>query len=169
MRVRRLIPALWNWASTQYVLTSERLILRKGLIDRYAYARELHLSDIEDVQLRQSSWGRALGFGDLLVEVTGARNPCAAFADRMGLDHWVKRFGRENRNGAYLRVLETGTLGAGDAITVEHRPGHGVTVADTGVVKHPATMARLLSSAEELSLELNPRLRKAARRAAKHA
>jgi Bacterial PH domain/Short C-terminal domain len=68
----RMIPALWNWASTQYVLTSERLILRKGLIDRYAYARELHLSDVEDVQLRQSSWGRALGFGDLLVEARGA-------------------------------------------------------------------------------------------------
>jgi hypothetical protein len=68
----RMVPPLWNWASTQYVLTSERLILRKGLIDRYAYARELLLSDIEDVQLRQSSWGRALGFGDLLVEARGA-------------------------------------------------------------------------------------------------
>jgi hypothetical protein len=68
----RMIPALWNWASTQYVLTSDRLILRKGLIDRYTYARELMLSDVEDVQLRQSSWGRALGFGDLLVEARGA-------------------------------------------------------------------------------------------------
>lgn len=68
----RILPAMWNWISTQYVLTTDRLILRKGLIDRHAYARELLLDDIEDVQLRQSSWGRMLGFGDLVVEARGA-------------------------------------------------------------------------------------------------
>ena len=42
---------------------------------------------------------------------------------------WVKRFAAEGRPGPYLRVLEEGTLQAGDEIVVEHRPEHGVTVS----------------------------------------
>lgn len=67
----RVVPAVWNWISTQYVLTTDRLILRKGLLDRYAYARELLLDNLEDVQVRQSAWGRLLSYGDLVVEARG--------------------------------------------------------------------------------------------------
>jgi MOSC domain-containing protein YiiM len=42
---------------------------------------------------------------------------------------WVKRFTELARPGPYFRVLEEGTLRAGDPIVVEHRPGHGVTVS----------------------------------------
>jgi len=41
---------------------------------------------------------------------------------------WVKRFTQEGRPGPLLRVLEEGVVQAGDPITVEHRPDHGVTV-----------------------------------------
>src|SRR4051812_47172410 len=34
-----------------------------------------------------------------------------------------------NRPGAYLRVLEPGEILAGDPVTVEDRPAHGVTIA----------------------------------------
>lgn len=34
-----------------------------------------------------------------------------------------------NRPGAYLRVLEEGEVLAGDTVTVEDRPAHGVTIA----------------------------------------
>jgi MOSC domain-containing protein YiiM len=40
----------------------------------------------------------------------------------------VKRFTARGASGAYLRVLETGDVGAGDAVEVVSRPGHGVTV-----------------------------------------
>jgi MOSC domain-containing protein YiiM len=42
---------------------------------------------------------------------------------------WVKRFAAAGRPGPYLRVLESGTLRAGDPIVVEHRPDHDVTVS----------------------------------------
>lgn len=66
--------------------------------------------------------------GKALLEVTSARVPCATFAERMGEPQWVKRFTQAGRVGTYLRVLEHGKAQAGDAIAVEHVPGHGVTV-----------------------------------------
>jgi MOSC domain-containing protein YiiM len=47
----------------------------------------------------------------------------------MGEPRWVKTFTRANRPGAYLRVLVPGEVWAGDPVTVEDRPAHGVTIA----------------------------------------
>lgn len=66
--------------------------------------------------------------GAALLEVTSPRVPCATFAERMGEPQWVKRFTKAGRVGTYLRVLEQGKAQAGDAIVVEHVPGHGITV-----------------------------------------
>jgi MOSC domain-containing protein YiiM len=46
----------------------------------------------------------------------------------MGDPRFLKRFAHALRPGAYLRVIEEGELGAGDAIDVIERPGHGVTM-----------------------------------------
>ncbi|WP_158867641.1 MOSC domain-containing protein [Leifsonia sp. AG29] len=66
---------------------------------------------------------------EVVVEVTCPRTPCAVFQRRMKEPHWVRRFTEANRTGAYLRVVKSGTLGAGDGVEVVHRPGHGVTIA----------------------------------------
>lgn len=66
--------------------------------------------------------------GKALLEATSPRVPCATFAERMGEPQWVKRFTRAGRIGTYLRVLESGRAQAGDAVVVEHVPGHGITV-----------------------------------------
>ena len=53
------------------------------------------------------------------IEVTMPRSPCATFARWVGgADQrgWVKRFGAEGRLGAYLRVIRTGPVCAGDEI-----------------------------------------------------
>lgn len=65
---------------------------------------------------------------DVLLEVTSPRVPCATFARRLGEPRWVKRFTDEGRIGTYLRVLSKGSIQAGDAITREHVPDHGITV-----------------------------------------
>ena len=41
---------------------------------------------------------------------------------------WVKRFTVRGRTGAYLRVLTPGPVQAGDAVVVESRPDHEITV-----------------------------------------
>jgi MOSC domain-containing protein YiiM len=68
--------------------------------------------------------------GTTTLEVTQPRTPCATFQRRLGEPRWVRRFSEANRTGAYLRVVEPGELGVGDAVDVVHRPSHGVTVAD---------------------------------------
>ncbi|MER7458849.1 MOSC domain-containing protein [Micromonospora sp. NPDC126480] len=69
--------------------------------------------------------------GDSLVlQPTFGRIPCATFQAKMAEPQWVKTFTRENRPGAYLRVVEPGDVQAGDPVTVVDRPAHGVTIAD---------------------------------------
>lgn len=67
---------------------------------------------------------------DLVLEPTFGRVPCATFQAKMAEPHWVKTFTRENRPGAYLRVVEPGEVRAGDPIEIVNRPAHGVTIAD---------------------------------------
>jgi MOSC domain-containing protein YiiM len=47
----------------------------------------------------------------------------------MGIPGWLKTFTAAAIPGAYLRVVTPGTVAAGDAIVVSHRPDHTVTVA----------------------------------------
>jgi MOSC domain-containing protein YiiM len=65
--------------------------------------------------------------GTALLEVTAPRIPCANFARFWDVPQLVRRFTAHGASGAYLRVLRTGDVGAGDEVTVVHRPDHGVT------------------------------------------
>ena len=65
--------------------------------------------------------------GTALLEVSACRIPCANFERFWGVPQLVRRFTAHGASGAYLRVLETGEIGAGDAVRVVHRPDHGVT------------------------------------------
>jgi MOSC domain-containing protein YiiM len=74
--------------------------------------------------------GERWRIGDaLVVEVTSPRMPCAVFQRRMGEPQWVRRFTEAGMPGAYLRVVHSGTIAAGDPIEIVSQPGHGVTVA----------------------------------------
>ena len=66
--------------------------------------------------------------GTALFEVTAWRTPCANFARFWDVPDLVERFAARGATGAYLRVLETGEVGAGDVVEVVSRPGHGITV-----------------------------------------
>ncbi|MGR4883038.1 MOSC domain-containing protein [Streptomyces sp. LARHCF249] len=65
---------------------------------------------------------------DLVLEVASARIPCRTFQGAVGESAWVKRFTQEARPGAYLRVIEEGSVSPGDTVEVIHRPDHDVTV-----------------------------------------
>jgi len=72
--------------------------------------------------------GERWRIGTALFEVTAWRTPCVNFARFWGVPDLVPRFAAHGATGAYLRVLETGDVGAGDDIEVVARPDHGVTV-----------------------------------------
>lgn len=63
-----VVPTM-RWWFTQFVLTNERLILRKGIIARSGV--EIPLEVVNDVIFSQTVFERMLGFGDLLIESAG--------------------------------------------------------------------------------------------------
>jgi len=69
-----------------------------------------------------------VGTDGVLLEVTSPRTPCKTFATRLGVDGWIKTFARGGTPGAYLRVIEPGTVSGGDGVDVLERPSHGVTI-----------------------------------------
>ena len=86
-----------------------------------------------------------VGGNGVVLEVSAPRIPCTTFAGAMGERGWIKTFTKAAKPGAYLRVLSPGTVQAGDAISVIHRPDHAVTVA-------------LVFRAETLEPELLPQI-----------
>ena len=108
-----------------------------------------------------------VGEDGLLLEVSAPRTPCRTFQYFLNLNRWIKTFTQAGMPGAYLRVISPGTVRAGDAITIEHRPDHDVTI---GLVfrarmSEPELLPRLLV-ADGLSAELKDYAR---RRAASNA
>lgn len=64
--IRRLI----EWKFTRYVLTTERIIVRRGAVSRAG--TEIPLESINNVLFKQSAFERALRYGDVLVESAGS-------------------------------------------------------------------------------------------------
>ena len=65
---------------------------------------------------------------DAVVMVRVPRIPCGTFAAWQQEAHWVRRFTDRGAPGAYLKVLVSGSIKAGDVIRVEPRDGPGVTL-----------------------------------------
>ncbi|MGZ4616602.1 MAG: MOSC domain-containing protein [Actinomycetes bacterium] len=76
-----------------------------------------------------------VGDDGLVLEVASARIPCRTFQGWMDEPHWVKRFTEHGAPGAYLQVVQPGTVGEGDRIEIVHRPDHGVTVGEVLVIR----------------------------------
>jgi MOSC domain-containing protein YiiM len=69
-----------------------------------------------------------VGDDGLVLEVSTPRTPCRTFQAFLNLDHWMKTFIQAGKPGAYFRVISPGAVRAGDAIAIEYRPEHDVTI-----------------------------------------
>jgi MOSC domain-containing protein YiiM len=69
-----------------------------------------------------------IGTDGLVLEVSAPRTPCRTFQAFLNLSHWIKTFIQAGKPGAYLRVISPGTVRAGDAIEIDYRPDHDVTI-----------------------------------------
>src|SRR6266850_3720458 len=74
--------------------------------------------------------GDTVRIGSAVAMVTQPRVPCYKLAAKFGREDIVKRFLASGRSGFYLKVVQEGEVGAGDAIELMSRDGHAVTVAD---------------------------------------
>ena len=104
----------------------------------------------EGVDVSGAVLGELWRIGTTLLEVVQPRLPCFKLGLKMGDSGFLRTFARASRPGAYLKIVEEGELGAGDAITVDlaGRPDHGVSV-------------RLVSDAMLVDHSLIPRAREA--------
>ena len=64
-----VIPALVRWRSTNYVITTHRVMVRRGVLTKSG--KDITLSKITDVSFRQSLLDRLIGAGSLHIESAG--------------------------------------------------------------------------------------------------
>lgn len=116
--------------------------------------------------------GERWRIGSAMFEVSMVRIPCSVFSRWMGVsgfdnDKWVKRFTELGRPGPYLRVIEPGSVEAGDEISVIHKPGHAISVSV--MFKALTTRRELLPSLLEVGDGLASSVRQAVESYAAHA
>jgi MOSC domain-containing protein YiiM len=84
----------------------------------------------EGIEVNDAIVGERWAIGTGLFEVSEPRIPCWRLGVRMNDPAFVRRFTEALRPGAYMRIVREGEVGAGDAIEVVSRPGHGLSVRD---------------------------------------
>lgn len=67
-----------RWATTNFVLTTDRLVYRSGVLSKQG--KEIPLERLNDISVHQSLFERLIGAGDLMVESGGERGQ-QLFAD----------------------------------------------------------------------------------------
>src|SRR3954465_3364904 len=105
-----------------------------------AWAQELGRADLRPGQFGENltvdgltedtvRLGDVFRIGTALLQVTQPRYPCYKLGIRMGDPAFPRRFLASGRTGFYLRVVEEGELGAGDAIELTER-SDGLTIRE---------------------------------------
>jgi len=91
------------------------------------FGENLTISELESASFRI---GDRLLIGPVILEVTSARIPCATLAGRMGDTAFVKRYRQAERPGLYCRVLQEGTLRAGDEVTIQPAAAENLSILE---------------------------------------
>lgn len=100
---------------------------------------------VEGIDLSSALVGERWSVGSTVLEVAQPRLPCFKLGIRVGDPQFPKRFHAARRNGAYLRVLQEGDVGPGDAVSVTHRPDHDVSLRHMVAALHDPERAAALS------------------------
>ncbi len=107
---------------------------------------------VEGLDLVEARVGERWRVGTVLLEISEPRQPCFKLGHKLEDMRFVRRFAKALRLGAYLRVIEAGELGAGDAIEVVERPDHDVTMGLLGrIVLEDRSLASRALAAPALS------------------
>jgi uncharacterized membrane protein YdbT with pleckstrin-like domain len=79
-----VVAAIWllirylKWATTNFVITSDRIVVREGVLAKSGI--EIPLERVNNVNFRQSIFERMIGAGDLLIE-SGGEEGAQHFSD----------------------------------------------------------------------------------------
>ncbi|MCH7584350.1 MAG: MOSC domain-containing protein [Acidobacteria bacterium] len=90
----------------------------------------------EGVEVGAAVVGQQWRVGDVVLEVSEPRVPCYKLGIRMDDPRFPTLFSAADRPGTYLRIVEEGSLAAGDRIEIGPAPEHGLTVTDIARIYH---------------------------------
>lgn len=91
------------------------------------FGENLTISELESARF---NIGDRLHIGSVILEVTAPRIPCSTLAARMGDPRFVRQYRNAARPGLYCRVLQEGTVRAGDEVRAERREGEAVSALE---------------------------------------
>lgn len=114
--------AVYIYGSADYAFWEKELGVE---IQPGTFGENLTISDLESGPY---TIGDLLHIGDVTLQVTMPRIPCATFAARMGDPAWVKKFRQAERPGLYCRVMREGVIKAGDDVASEKFKGEGISI-----------------------------------------
>lgn len=80
----------------------------------------------EGIDLEALLINQRMRVGEVVLEVSIPRTPCATFQRHLGERAWVRRFTERGRCGVYLRVVSPGVIRPGDPVEVLEPPAHDV-------------------------------------------
>lgn len=89
------------------------------------FGENLTISELESAQF---NIGDYLHIGAVTLQVSAPRIPCNTFAARMKDPQFVKRFRHAGRPGLYCRVIQTGTIEAGENVRLEKFPNKTISI-----------------------------------------
>jgi MOSC domain-containing protein YiiM len=91
------------------------------------FGENLVITDLETTTL---AIGDILTMGDVTLQITSPRIPCATYAAHIGSPRAVKQFYAVERPGAYARVLKPGTISCGVAVQLHPFAGDRITIIE---------------------------------------
>lgn len=117
-----VIPPFLRWYFTHYVVTNERLIVRRGMLARHG--KEIPLEVINDVTFKQTVWERMLRSGDLRLESAGEQGQSrfSDIPDPEGVQAIVYKL-REERTRSLQGSNAPGAVEQLDMLAKLHRDG----------------------------------------------
>ena len=111
--------AVHHYPQEHYPLWQSELGALPVLSAPGAFGENLASSGMTEQQL---CLGDQVRVGSVLLEVSQSRQPCWKLNDRFAVPDMARRVQQTGRTGWYYRVLEAGTLQAGDTFTLIARP-----------------------------------------------
>ena len=123
-----VVTALWTvyrylkWATTNFVITSDRVIYRSGIIAKNGI--EIPLERVNNVLFNQSIFERMIGAGDLLIE-SGGEDGKQRFTDIRGPERVQNLIHAQMEVNENRRFNPPPASGTDVAIATREARGHG--------------------------------------------
>lgn len=96
-------------------------------IENGCFGENLTLSGLPDADM---AVGTRLTFHQVILEVSAPRIPCNILAQRMGGPSFAKQFIQAERPGLYCRVIQPGTVSAGESFSLDARMASAITIVE---------------------------------------